>query len=178
MSIQKSVMRVCCLTAMVSTAACSGQSPLAPATTSAPVLAARGGGPTGPGATAGTYEIVFLKEPSSAPWGLQPVVDNTLNVGESLVLSARVTDAAGVPAQQGRITYEYCSLDNVKVASAACAGGRGRWKRIWSMPVDPIGSRFNFGTCSTPRTIGFRLRFDGGGGIADGVSAAKDVTWQ
>ena len=175
MSIQKSVMRVFCLTAIVSTA-CSGQSPLAPATTNGDALATKGA--SEPGAAAGTYEIVFLKEQTSPPWGLLPVVDNTLNVGEYLVLSARITDASGVPAQQGRITYEYCSLDNVKVRSAECEGGRGRWKRFWTVSVDPYGSRLAFGACSTPRTIGFRLRFDGGGAIADGVSAAKDVTWQ
>jgi len=188
MSIQKSVISVFCLTAIVPMAACSAQSPVAPATTGAPTVtttadggagaqtAGRGG--TSQPAADGIYEIVFLKEATSAPWGLQSVVDNTLNVGEYLVLSARVTDASGVPAQQGRITYEYCSLNNVKVTSAECHSGQGRWKRLWSMPVDPVGSRYGFGSCSTPRTIGFRLRYDGDGDIADGVSPAKDVTWQ
>jgi len=133
-----------------------------------------GGGIPG---TPGTYEIVFLKETRLA-LGLQPVVDNTLAIGEYLVLTARVTDASGAPAQDGRISYEYCDVSNVKVQSSECESGRGRWRRLFSMDVDPAGSRFGFGACSSARVIGFRLRYSGGSQIADGVSAPKDAIWQ
>lgn len=165
------VLRVVCFTAVVSAAGCSAQSPAAPS--AAPQSSSRV--VTSQTATTGVYEILFLKE---GTFGLEPVVDNTVYVGEYLVLKAQVTDAAGAPATEGRVTYEYCSVDNVKVQSSECASGRGRWKRLWSMDVDPVGSLFGFGACSMPRTIGFRLRYGGGGNIADGVSAPKDVTWQ
>lgn len=182
MSTQRSLLRAFCVVAIASAAACSGASPVAPGATSAVALttdadgqsSARGGGPSG---TPGTYEILFRKEVPGV-FGGQPLVDNTLNVGESLVLMARVTDAAGTLATAGRITYEYCSLDNVKVQSSACESGPGRWKKFWTIDADPYGSPLFFGTCTTPRVIGFRLRFGGGGGIAAGVSAPKDVTWQ
>ena len=177
------VLRALCVAAVTSAAACSGQSPVAPAAANGSTLTAdatssrpTGGGGSG-GTTPGTYEITFLKEVRGVI-GLQPVVDNTLNIGEWLVLTAKVTDASGAPAQNGRITYEYCDVSNVKVQSSECATGRGRWRRLWTMDVDPVGSRFGFGTCSTPRVIGFRLRYSGGSAIADGVSAPKDVTWQ
>ena len=124
----------------------------------------------------GTYEILFLK---STLQGLQPVVNHTLNVGESLALKSRITDINGVPAVSGTVTYDYCERQNVKVPSAECESGRARWTRFWSMSVDPAGSLLHFGRCSTPRTIGFRVRYNGqSGGIASGVSAAKDVSWQ
>ena len=177
------VPRVLCVAAVMSAAACSGQSPVAPAVTSgaassADATAKRPTGGGSGGATAGIYEIGFLKEVRGV-WGLQPVVDNTLNIGESLVLTAMVTDASGALAQDGRITFEYCDLNSVKVQSSECATGRGRWRRYWSGDVHPlVGARVFFGSCSTPRVIGFRLRYSGGSTIADGVSPPKDVTWQ
>ena len=123
----------------------------------------------------GTYEIFFLK---SSIYGLQPVLDFTLNVGEHLALMSEIRDSNGVRVLVGTVTYEYCEKQNVKVPSSECDSGSGRWTRFWSMPVDPIGSRLAFGTCSTPRTIGFRVRYNGqGGGIASGVSAPRDVSW-
>ena len=176
------VLRALCVAAVTSAAACSGQSPVAPAAANGSTLTAdaTASRPTGGGTgskTPGTYEINFLKEVRGVI-GLQPVVDNTLNVGNWLVLTAKVIDASGAPAQDGRITYEYCDVSNVKVQSSECATGRGRWRRLFTMDVDPVGSRFGFGTCSTPRVIGFRLRYSGGSAIADGVSAPKDVAWQ
>lgn len=182
MSSQRSVLQILWFAAIVSAAACSGQSPVAPGAINGAGLTvdATARRPTGGGTgstTSGIYEIAFLKEVRGV-LGLQPVVDNTLNVGEFLVLMEQVKDASGAPAQDGRVTYEYCDVGNVKVQSSECASGRGRWKRLWTMDVDPVGSRFGFGTCSTPRVIGFRLRYSGGSSIADGVSAPKDVTWQ
>jgi hypothetical protein len=183
MSTHSSVLRVLWFAAVVSTAACSGQSPVSPAATmgsasTTDATASRPGGGGSGGATPGIYEMGFLKEVRGV-WGLQPVVDNTLNVGESLVLTAMVTDASGALAQDGRITFEYCDLSNVKVPSSECATGRGRWKRYWSGDVHPVvGARVFFGSCSTPRVIGFRFHYSGGSTIAAGVSAPKDATWQ
>ena len=176
MSSPRFVVRVLCFAGAVFTAACSSQSPAAPLPAVEPSLTdgtSRDEARTT--AVPGTYEISFLKESIG---GLQPVTDNTLNVGEFLVLKSQVKDVFGVPAVAGRVTYEYCSLNNEKVRSSECESGRGRWKRLFSMPVDPVGSLFGFGSCSTPRTIGFRFRYSGGGSIADGVSPSADVTWR
>jgi hypothetical protein len=156
-------------------AGCSRESPVAPDASLAGLssqneLAAK------PSAASGTYEIFFLK---STRQGLQPVLNFTLNVGEFLVLKSEVKDSNGVRAEAGLVTYEYCELQNVKVQSSECDSGRGTWKRLMTMPVDPIGSLAGFGSCSIPRTIGFRFTYAGQGGvIASGVSASRDVSWQ
>lgn len=153
---------------------CSRESPIAPEASPADVSTQNRAAPQT--AAPGTYEILFLKETRQ---GLQTVVDFTLNVREFLVLKSQITDSNGVPAQEGTVTYEYCERQNVKVPSAECESGAGRWKRHMSMSVDPVGSLAGFGSCSTPRTIGFRFRFDGlNGPIASGVSAARDVSWE
>jgi hypothetical protein len=159
---------------LISGTACSRESPVAPGGLPASVsgqnqASAQTGAP-------GTYEISFLRETLQ---GLQPVLNYTLNVGEVLVLKSQITDSNGVPAEDGTVTYEYCERRNVRVSSAECESGRGRWTRLMSMPVDQFGSLVNFGSCSTPRTIGFRVRFNGqASGLASGVSAARDVFWQ
>ena len=126
-------------------------------------------------AASGTYEIFFLK---STLHGLVPLQDFTLNVHEYLALMSEIRDSNGVRAEVGTVTYEYCEKQNVKMPSSECDSGSGRWTRLFSMPVDPIGSRVAFGTCSIPRTIGFRVRYNGkASGIASGVSASRDVSW-
>jgi hypothetical protein len=156
-------------------AACARESPVAPdasrvGPSSQSELAAN------PPAAAGTYEIFFLK---STRQGLQPVLNFTLNVGEFLVLKSEVKDSNGVRVEAGSVTYEYCEVRNAKVPSSECDGGSGTWKRLMTMPVDPVGSLAGFGSCSTPRTIGFRFRYAAQGGvIASGVSASRDVSWR
>lgn len=158
----------------IAAAGCSRESPVAPGASPAGVSShSRVALQTD---TAGTYEIHFLKETRQ---GLQPVLDFTLNVREFLVLKSQIKDSLGVPAEEGTVTYEYCERQNVKVPSAECESGAGRWKRLMSMSIDQYGSLAGFGSCSTPRTIGFRFRFNGlNSGIANGVSAARDVSWQ
>jgi hypothetical protein len=162
---------------VIGVAACSYQSPVAPASPPAGAsIEARPGGETG---APGTYEILFLKERDEPPYGHEPVLDGMLSVGERLVLSSRVTDSAGVLAEVGTVIYDYCDLHNEKAPSAACESGLGRWKRFMSVPVNELGALMYFGSCSTPRTIGFRVRFNGvSGPVASGVSAARDVSWQ
>jgi hypothetical protein len=159
--------------AAMSGAACSQASPVAPEASFAAYANRQETIPTL--AASGTYEIFFLK---STRYGLQPVVDFTLNVGEYLVLMSEIKDSNGVLAEVGTVTYEYCEKQNVKMQSSECDSGRGRWTRLMSVPVDPI-ARVGFGTCSTPRTIGFRVRYNGQGkDIPSGVSASRDVSWQ
>jgi hypothetical protein len=158
---------------LIGIAACSRESPVAP--DGLPAIVSGHNQPSAQTGAPGMYEILFLKE--TFP-GLQPVLNYTLNVHEVLVLKSRITDSNGVPAEEGTVTYEYCERQNVKVPSAECESGRAHWTRLMSMSVDQIGSLANFGSCSTPRTIGFRVRFNGqGSGIASGVSAARDVSW-
>jgi len=153
-------------------AACSEHSPAQPGASPSAITSHQDA--HGQATAPGTYDISFLKETHQ---GLQSI-DSTLNVGEFLVLKAEVRDSSGALAQRGTVTYEYCSLGNVKVQSSNCDTGSGRWKRLWSVSVDSVGSLFGFGACSTPRTIGFRFRYAGqNSGIADGVSASKDVSW-
>lgn len=125
-------------------------------------------------ASAGTYAIIFLKETNS---GLAPAADAE-PVGTYLVLKSQITDGNGNPAETGTVTYEVCSVKGGYAPSAACASGSGTWKRYYASSVDSVGSLVGFGACSTPRSIGFRVSYGGKrGGIASGVSAARDFTW-
>jgi hypothetical protein len=155
-------------------AACSRESPVAP--NALPIgVSSQSTAATQP-VDAGTYEILFLK---STRQGLEPVLNFTLNVREYLVLKSQIRDNLGVLAEDGVVTYEYCARQKVKVRSSECDSGQATWTRLISMPVDPVGSLAGFGSCSTPRTIGFRVRFNGQGGrIASGMSASQDVSWE
>ncbi|HYN80139.1 MAG TPA: hypothetical protein VES88_01445 [Gemmatimonadaceae bacterium] len=125
--------------------------------------------------TPGSYVISFLKGTSS---GLAPTA-GTEPVGTYLVLKSEVRDNLGNLAQSGTVTYQVCSAKGNYAPSATCNSGGGTWKRFFSGSVDPIGLLVGFGSCSTPRAIGFRLTYSGGGssGIANGVSASKDFIW-
>ena len=153
---------------------CSSRSPVEPA--AAPAAIESQEQVVAQAAGSATYEILFLKETRQ---GLQPVLEYTLNVREYLVLKSRVADSSGIPAEQGQVTYEYCTRQNAGAAGADCESGRGTWKRLLSMAVDRYGSLAGFGACSRPRTIGFRFRYNPqGGDIPSGVSAVRDVSWQ
>ena len=156
------------LAVTLASAACSEHSPVAP-------------GP-GPGdvrlavqtAAAGSYVISFRKETST---GLAPAADAE-PVGTYLVLKSEVRDNAGNLAQSGSVTYEYCWSRGDYAPSSVCNGGSGSWRRHMTMRIDPVGQLSGFGSCSTPRTIGFRFTYAGrGSGIASGVSEPKDFTW-
>jgi hypothetical protein len=150
--------------------ACSDQSPVAPPRTpDGASLAAQ----TAPG----TYVLSFL---ASTNTGLVPVADGTaVPVGTYLVLKSEVRDNSGNLAQAGSVTYEYCSLQGDPAPAAQCDSGSGSWSHIMMVRVDPIGSLVGWGSCSSPRTIGFRFRYTAkGSGIASGVSLAKDFTWE
>ncbi|HXG69856.1 MAG TPA: hypothetical protein VNJ04_04500 [Gemmatimonadaceae bacterium] len=46
------------------------------------------------------------------------------------------------------------------------------------MTIDPVGQLSGFGSCSTPRSIGFRFTYSGRrSGIPSRASQSKDFTW-
>src|SRR5688500_10439134 len=148
--------------------ACS-ESPVAPITAPDDVATAKPAS-----AAAGSYAISFLKETSTA---LAPAADAE-PVGTYLVLKSEVRDAAGNLAQSGSVKYEYCVSKGDYAPSAVCDSGAGSWRRLLSMEIDPVGQLAGFGSCSTPRTIGFRFTFSGrSSGIASATSPSKDFTW-
>ena len=121
----------------------------------------------------GSYNLFFMIETRTGLLG----VDDSAPVRSFLVLRSEVKDNAGALATVGKVTYEFCWSKGDYAPSAACETGSGSWRRLFTMNVDPIGSRFGFGSCSTPRTIGFRFTYSGRGAIAAGVSAPRDFTW-
>lgn len=124
-------------------------------------------------AALGSYQIFFMIESRT---GLISV-DNSAPVGSYLVLRSEIRDNSGALAQVGKVTYEYCWAKGNYAPSLSCTTGTGTWRRLLAMSVDPIGSRAGFGSCSTPRAIGFRVKYSGSDAIAPGVSAPRDFTW-
>jgi len=125
-------------------------------------------------AATGSYVISFLKETST---GLAPAADAE-PLGTYLVLKSEVRDDSGNLAQSGSVKYEYCWFEDDYAPSSRCDSGSGTWRRHMTVRVDPIGSLVGFGSCSTPRTIGFRFPYSGqGSGIANGASQSRDFTW-
>jgi hypothetical protein len=149
--------------------ACTDQSPLGPNPGSDGLRMSVQGVP-------GSYVISFLKETNT---GLAPAADEE-PTGTFLVLKSEIRDAAGNLAQSGYVTYEYCAVKGDYAPSASCLNGSGGWKRLVAprFQVDAVGSLLGFGSCSTPRTIGFRVTYTGGrSGISNGVSDPRDFSW-
>lgn len=154
--------------------ACSDQSLVTP-TISAPAEVRAVGT-----ACTGCFQLSFFTN------GLVPVT--SLTVFQELILGAHVTDASGVPAQGGSVTFQYCSLKGGppndinradEAPSAACETRDASWANLVGVPVDAFGNAYmNFGLVRIPRTVGFRFKYTGqGSGIANGTSAASDFTW-
>lgn len=124
----------------------------------------------------GIYELSFFADTLD---GLVPLTNNSLPVGEELVLKAHVADRSGHPAKRGSVIFQDCSLNGEPAPSAACISGSGAWSHIITLPVDQFGNAsVDFGFVSNPRTIGFRFEYIGqGSGIPNGASAPGDVTW-
>jgi hypothetical protein len=124
----------------------------------------------------GTYVLSFMIETSS---GLGPIADGiAAPTGTYLVLKSEVRDNGGTLATVGSVTYEYCWSRGNYAPKSTCDSGAGSWRRLFSMSIDPVGQLAGFGSCSTPRSIGFRFTYAGRkSGISDGVSASKDFTW-
>jgi hypothetical protein len=159
---------IAALAAILALAACSERMPVAPTAGSVDTRVAT------QGAATGSYVLSFLKETST---GLVAAAD-TEPVGTYLVLKSEVKDAFGNVAQSGSVTYEYCWSHGNYAPTAVCNSGAGSWRRHMTMAIDPVGQLSGFGSCSTPRSIGFRFTFAGrSSGIASGVSEARDFTW-
>jgi hypothetical protein len=124
-------------------------------------------------ASPGLYELSFDTT------GPVPLTNNSLPVGQELVLKAHVENGAGQPALRGAVIFEDCEMKNHLAPSATCDSGPGVWSHIFQIAVDASGNAaVDYGFLSTPTTVGFRFRYIGqGSGIANGKSLSADVTW-
>lgn len=131
------------------------------------------------GPATGLYQLSFLGQNPTPPPDFIPLTNNSLLVGEELILQAHVADSSGNPAKRGSVIFQDCSLKGVPAPSAACVSGSGTWSHIITLSVDQFGNAaVDFGFVSHPRTIGFRFEYIGqGSGIANGASAPGDVAW-
>jgi hypothetical protein len=173
-------------------AACAGQSPLDPtASSSTPSLPADGLSARAPAGAPGVYALSFHARVNGT---YQEVSSLTVSSGE-LILGAQVTDTSGAPAQQGTVTFEYCSYKKLppnditradEAPTSACAQGVATWKRLISIPIGANGCSLvgpgsvcmSFGLVRIPRTVGFRFRYAPQTGvIAAGTSEPKDFVW-
>jgi hypothetical protein len=151
--------------------ACSGQSPVGSEAVEAPRSVVQ--------ALPGTYTLSFVS-------GGQTVT--SLPVGSEVGLKAEVTDAFGAPAQNGSVTFEYCSFKGLppnditradEAPKEACESGEADWARLTGVRVTASGVPLvGFGVVQIPRTVGFRIQYTGGQaiGIASG-SASANFTW-
>jgi hypothetical protein len=132
----------------------------------------------------GSYELSFFNS-ALEPVSSLPVC--TQSACEELVLNAHIEDSSGLPAQRGVAMFQYCSLKGLppnditradEAPSAACETGSGSWANLAGLKVSESGNAYlNFGIVLIPRTVGFRFRYIGQGGVANGVSAPMDFTW-
>ena len=183
--------RITCALALLAAsvfAACSAQSPAAPA----PAL--DGFSATNARAAAavpGVYTLTF----NTYHNGIYTEVSSLAVDGDELILKAYVSDSAGTPAQSGTVTFEYCSYkggppnDITRADEApkeACEQGMASWARLTSMTVasgrcPTLGVGYacmNFGVVHRPRDVGFRFRYSAQkSAIASGMSEARNFTW-
>jgi hypothetical protein len=166
--------------------ACSSQSPVAPAAFGASDSSLDAKPSSG---VPGVYALSFWvrvgnvnQEASSLP----------VLTGE-LILKAQVTDTSGNPATLGSVTFDYCSYNGRPnditqadhAPKEACEQGLAKWTRLDSIYFSSSCQFFGggtsclgFGTCRTPRTIGFRFRYaQKNGTIAGGTSEARNFVW-
>ncbi len=131
------------------------------------------GGLRAASAVPGLYELSFDTT------GPVPITNNSLPVGQELVLKAHVENSSGQPVQRGRVIFQDCELRDHPAPFAACDSGSGTWTSIFGMSVDASGNAaVDYGFIATPSTIGFRFRYLGqGSGTANNVSQSANITW-
>jgi hypothetical protein len=169
-------------------AGCADRSPAAPSNSveAGGLISARPGG-----ATPGRYELSFNAFRSGV---LVPVSSLTV-LSEELILTAHVTDSAGVAATSGTVTFEYCSYKGLppnditradEAPMEACADGSADWARLTSVRIDagscphlgPGYACMDFGVVQIPRKVGFRFSFSARGGpIASYVILPLNFEW-
>ena len=183
MSSPRFITRVLCFTSAVFAGACAGQSPAAPGLSSGSVPMAVDAAAPNAGSAAtilpGTYVLTFHNTAGAEV--------TTLPVLNELILKAHITDGLGQPAQGGTVTFEYCSRKGLppnditradEAPTSECQAGTARWKSLLNLAVNQFGeAAMDFGFVQIPRTIGFRIRYQGGRrvGIADGVGGPRDI---
>jgi hypothetical protein len=179
---------IAALIGVVSVAGCSGQPPAAP---SAASVVAGDASVKPPQGVRGVYDLSFAVLRNGT---LEPVTSLSVSSAE-LILEAHVSDSAGNPAQQGTVTFEYCSYKGGppndisradEAPKEACEQGLASWARLTSVAINAgscptLGAGYacmDFGIVRIPRTVGFRFRYSAQGGvIASGVSEAKNFIW-
>jgi hypothetical protein len=168
-------------------AACSSQSPAAPA----PALNALSVTDARAAAVPGVYALTF----NTFRNGVYAEVSSLPVDTDELMLKAYVTDNTGTPAQSGTVTFEYCSYKGGppndisradEAPKEACEQGTASWARLTSMSVDSgrcptlgIGyACMNFGVVHLPRDVGFRFRYSARkSAVASAISVARNFTW-
>jgi hypothetical protein len=169
-------------------AGCSSQSPASPST---PVVAVGDVDARAPKPAPGTYLLSFL---ASVNGTLQEVTSLPVS-SEELILKAYVASSSGQPAQDGTVTFEYCSYKGGprnditrpdEAPKEACEQGTASWVRLTSLSVNAgscpaLGTGYacmDFGIVRIPRDVGFRFRYSPQGTqIPSGTSEAKNFTW-
>ena len=137
----------------------------------------------------GSYELFFY----ASRFGVLEEVSSMPVLSGELILRAFVEDSLGVPAQNGTVTFEYCSYKSLppgdidrtdEAPKEACDARIASWRRLRSVDIGNCprfgsGSAcFNFGVVQIPRVVGFRFRFrDRTRDIDPGVSEAANFTW-
>ena len=137
----------------------------------------------------GSYELFFY----ASRFGVLEEVSSMPVLSGELILRAFVEDSSGVPAQNGTVTFEYCSYKSLppgdidradEAPKEACDAGIASWRRLRSLDIGNCprfgaGSAcLNFGGVQIPRVVGFRFRFRGRTRDIDpGVSEAANFTW-
>lgn len=141
-------------------------------------------------AVPGVYDLSFrvFRNGVFVPVSSLPVLS------EEMILMANVEDASGNPAQNGTVTFEYCSykgtppgdIDNPDEApKEACDAGKATWDRLGRATIGtclghplPGTACVFFGIVRIPRDVGFRFKYAGRrGGVDSGMSGAANFTW-
>ena len=141
-------------------------------------------------AVPGVYDLSFrvFRNGVFEPVSSLPVLS------QEMILMAHVEDASGNPAQNGTVTFEYCSyrgrppgdIENADEApKEACDAGTATWDRLGRASIGtclghplPGTTCAFFGVVQIPRDVGFRFKYAGRrGGVDSGMSGAANFTW-
>ena len=180
--------------AVAALVACSDKSPAAPSTPSTAGAEPSNATPEGSGgptalAVEGTYTLYLVNTLGQVVSSLPVLTAPGAGAHREVVLWAQVSGPSGL-AQRGSVILQACRAGGSGVTvwrpSAACDSGAAHWAHVSTASVTEGCRPFapdsgnvcrNFGGRPIPQTIGFRYKFIGQGGIANGISASQDMTW-